>query len=50
MREAVLFIASLLCSGAQPRLSESHQQNIAVQVCDEIGKYQRLHCLGECRS
>ena len=46
MREAVLFIASLLCSGAQPLLSESHQQNIAVQVCDEIGKYQRLHCLG----
>ena len=46
MREAVLFIASLLCAGAQPRLSESHQQNIAVQVCDEIGKYQRQHCLG----
>ena len=44
MREAVLLVASLLCAGAQPRITESPQQNIAVQVCDEIGKYQRLQC------
>ena len=46
MREAVLLVVSLLCAAAQPRITESPQQNIAVQVCDEIGKYQRLQCLG----